>query len=48
MNLREAFGLHGGFTGFTRPNMEDVKLVKAGECTQGSPQKVINQLVVCP
>jgi hypothetical protein len=40
MNLREAFGLHGGFT---RPNMEDVKLVKAGECTKGSPQKVINQ-----
>ena len=29
MNLREAFGLHRGFTGFIHPNMEDVKLVKA-------------------
>lgn len=29
-------------------NMEDVKLVKVGEGTQVSPQKIINQRVVCP
>ena len=46
--LREVFGLHGDFTSFTRPNMEDVKLVKAGECTQGSHQKAINLSVVYP